>query len=107
MKVTVDTAFVSVIIGVVIPYLTALVTKAAARPIVKQVVTVTLAALATVIQALFKDGPEAIITKETAILFVTAWLTAFGSYKAISDNVIKESPITPLTAPTKGIGKAA
>lgn len=80
---TATAASVAAAVGVVVPFVTALLTKAHARPLVKKVVTVVLSALSGVSAVLVANGADDIVTAKTFFMALITWGTAQLSYSGL------------------------
>lgn len=90
-----DAFTVSAILAFVIPVLTGLFTKINAAPAVKQVVTIVLAAVASLISTSTMQDGTAIVSKETGLLWAMNVGIAITSYLGIykpHDSNAKLSP---------------
>lgn len=95
-----DAFTVTALISLVIPVLTGLVTKVTAAPAVKQVVTIVLAAVNTlVVNATLADG-TAVISKETGLLWAVSTGIAITSYLGL----YKPHDANTKLSPQSGIG---
>lgn len=90
---------VQLIIGLVIPFLTGLLTKLNASATVKQVVTIVLAGVSALIVS-STVGEEAVISWETLGYAALGWLVAVLSYLGL----YQPHNLNAKTAPDKGIG---
>jgi hypothetical protein len=78
-----DAFVVSAILSVIIPVLTGLLTKVTAAPAVKQVVTIVLAAVASLLATNTVQDGTAVISKETGMLWAMNLAIAITSYLGI------------------------
>lgn len=95
-----EPTWVTVILGLLIPLLTGLITKANASATIKQIVTLTLAAATTLISRAVIESGEALFTQELLIEAGMTWGIAIGSYLGI----YKPHEINDSLAPTTGLG---
>lgn len=95
-----DAFTVTALVSLVIPVLTGLLTKVNAAPAVKQVVTIVLAAVNTlVVNATVGDG-GAVITKENFLLWAVSTAIAVTTYLGI----YKPHDANAKLSPNSGIG---
>lgn len=91
---------VLVLVSVAIPVLTGLITKADAKPTVKQVVTITLAAVNAVVVANVAEDGSAVLTNSVLLDAGVSWAIAVTSYLGI----YKPHDSNDHLAATKGLG---
>lgn len=99
-------AWVPVLVGVVLPVVTALLVKAGASDKVRVAVGIILAGLTTVLTQLAVDGQDAVVTWETVRLFLLTYgvqvLSYVGLWKPVTNGTLNQK-----VAPNVGVGKAA
>ena len=78
-----DAFVVSALLSLVIPVLTGLITKVNAAPAVKQITTIVLAAVASLVATNTVQDGTAIISKETGLLWAMNTAIAITSYLGI------------------------
>jgi len=103
-KAVVNVSILTVIVGVLIPLLTALITKANASAAVKAITTLGLTILATALQDVI-DVNGVVNTKTFLTSFVTTFAVAILSYYGFTKHV--GTPAVRDISPTHGLGKAA
>ncbi len=100
-KVRLDVSFLTVIVGVLIPLLTALITKANASSAVKAITTLGLTLLATAIQGII-DANGVVNGKQWLMTFAVTYATAILSYYGFTKHV--GTPAAANVAPNNGLG---
>lgn len=103
-KVHLDVGILTVIVGVVIPLLTALITKASASSAVKAITTLGLTLLATAIQGII-DVNGVVNLKAFLANFCVTFGVAILSYYGFTKHV--GTPAVRDILPEHGLGKAA
>ena len=99
-------AWVPVVVGLVLPVITALLVKAGASNTVRVAVGIVLAGLTTVITQLAVDGQDAVVTWETVRLFLLTYGVQVLTYLGFWQPVTKDT-LNGKVAPSFGVGKAA
>lgn len=103
-KVHLDVGILTVIVGVFIPILTALVTKANASATVKALTTLTLTVIAAGIQQLI--NVNGVVNMRTFLAnFAVTYIVAIASYYGLTKHV--GTPAVRDILPDHGLGKAA
>ena len=101
--VVVPNAWAAIIVGLFLPLVVGLVTKYSASAGVKVVVGILVAGVAAVLQQAIANGGDAILTTETARVFVLTYgvqvLTYLGIYGPVDANA--------KLLPAKGVGAGA
>lgn len=95
-----STFAVTALVSLVIPVLTGLLTKVNAAPAVKQVLTIVLAAVNTLIVSNLTDSGTSVVSKETALLWAVSTGIAITSYLGI----YKPHDANAKLSPDKGLG---
>ncbi len=95
-----DAFLVTGLVSLIIPFFTALITKASASPTVKQVVTIVLAAVNTLIVSNTLQDGTAVISKENGLLWAVSTAIAITSYLGI----YKPHALDAKTNPEFGLG---
>lgn len=103
-KVHLDVGILTVIVGVVIPLLTALITKANASSAVKALTTLGLTIFASAVQGII-DVNGVVNTKTFLANFVATFAVAILSYYGFTKHV--GTPAVRDIVPEHGLGKAA
>lgn len=103
-KVHLDVGILTVVVGTLIPFLTALVTKANASASVKASATLVLTVLASLVQKLI-DVNGVVNLRTFLANFVVTYAVAIISYKGFTKYV--GTPAVRDIVPDHGIGKAA
>lgn len=101
LAVTLGVFTVNVILGFIIPVLTAVVTKASASPVLKGAVTLTLSAIAGLINTAITITGEAVFSQAMVQQATLTWLIALASYLGLW----KQLEINNKLAPEFGLGK--
>lgn len=103
-KVHLDVGILTVLVGTIIPLLTALITKANASSAVKAITTLSLTVIAAAIQELIKVN--GVVNLRTFLAnFMVTWIVAIASYYGLTKHV--GTPGVAAVAPNNGLGKAA
>ena len=84
---TLDPTTIALIAGVIIPVITATVTKARASAVFKTVVTALLSASAVGLAAIVGPAGSAVISQESLAVFGKAFVVAIVSYKSLWKSV--------------------
>lgn len=100
-KVHLDVGILTVIVGVFIPILTALITKASASAKVKALTTLTLTVIASGIQLII-DANGVVNLRTFLANFAVTYIVAIASYFGLTKHV--GTPGAANVAPNKGLG---
>ena len=97
---TLSATLTATIVSVLLPLVTAFITKAAASPSVKQFVTAALSAVAgALVTATQLDG-TAVISKQAALLALATFITSSSVYR----NLYRPHSLNDNLAPAIGVG---
>jgi hydrogenase maturation factor len=101
-KVHLDVGFLTVIVGTLIPIITALITKANASSAVKALTTLTLTVIAAGIQLIIEAN--GVVNLRTFLAnFAVTYIVAVASYYGLTKHV--GTPAVAAVSPNNGIGK--
>lgn len=78
--ITIDAITVSFIVGVIVPFVTGVLTKASAHPGLKGFVTLLLSGITGTVAVLTTNAGHAITVRELVLAIGSAWFMAVGSY---------------------------
>jgi hypothetical protein len=95
-----DAFVVSALLSLIIPVVTGLLTKVTAAPAVKQIITIVLAAVASLISTNTVQDGTAVISKETGLLWAMNTAIAITSYLGI----YKPHDANAKLSPESGLG---
>lgn len=101
-EVVLDANLVQLIVAVLIPIVTGLLTKSAASATVKQVVSIVLVGAAALIINGVTDGGDAVFTLQTLYDAVLMWVIQIATYLG----VYKPHDVNASLAPQSGLGSA-
>ena len=91
---------VTMLVGLIIPIVVGIITKSAARPQVKQVVTIVLAGITALITSSTLADGSAVFSIETLLLAGFTWLVSIASYLG----VYRPLNLNDHTLPDSGLG---
>lgn len=98
--ITINSTFVTIIVGTLIPILVGILTKFDASPRVKSIISIVLNAIqALIVSSVTADGAAA-ISKQTAILWALGVITSVATYTG----VWKPNNVPAKLLPNVGIG---
>lgn len=78
--ITLSAVTVAFVVGVIVPFITALLTKVSAHPGLKGFVTLVLSGITGTVAVLTTNQGHAITVKELVLAIGSAWFMAVGSY---------------------------
>lgn len=102
--INVDSATFNMVVGLLLPIVTAVLVKLHASDSVKATVTLVLSGVAAAAQSVYIDGLGAVFTKSTLLAFLGTFITAVGAYKGLWKQTPLLGNINARLAPSKGIG---